>query len=376
MRIGIDITAALADRTGVGNCAASLARALLRAGGDDVVVCAHVFRHPGWRWKIARLLTGAPRPAAVRESRLLPHRVVLEANRRFGFPTVEGLFGPLDVYHGTNFLCPPARRARTISTCHDLAFLRFPKEVRVAHVYGRFMAGALARTDRVIVPSEAARRDAVEFAGVSPDRIAIVPEGGPESFPLLPEAAFRRLRARLGIPDRYFLFLGTIEPRKNLPRLLAACRAAWRHLPDPPGLVLAGRRGWHARDTERELSRPGERAPVVRAGFVPEEVRNSLLGGAVALVLPSLWEGFGLPVLEAFAAGIPVLCSDAGALPEVAGDAALFFDPRDEGAIATRLVEIASDEGRRAELVRRGRARLPAFTWERTAALTREVYRR
>jgi glycosyltransferase involved in cell wall biosynthesis len=375
MRIGIDITAALADRTGVGCYAASLARALLRAGGDEVVACAHVFRHPGWRRKIARLLTGAPRPAAVRESRLLPHRAVLEANRHFDFPTVEGLFGPLDVYHGTNFLCPPAHRARTVATCHDLAFLRFPAEVRVAHVYERFLGPSLRRTDVVIVPSEAARRDVIEFAGVSPQRIAVVPEGGPESFPLLPAGEFRRLRARLGLPERYWLFLGTIEPRKNLPRLLAACRVAWRRLPDPPGLVLAGRRGWHARAVEHELSRPFEAAPVVRTGFVPEAVRNSLLAHAVALVLPSLWEGFGLPVLEAFAAGTPVLCSAAGALPEVAGDAALLFDPRDEGAIAAGLVEIASDPGLRADLARRGRSRLPLYTWARTAALTRRAYR-
>ncbi len=375
MKIGIDFTAALADATGVGTYTLALTRALRRRGGGDrIVLAVHAFRHPGWRRKAERLLGPAAAGVSFAANRLLPHRAVLEGNLRWGLPRVEDLFGRLDVFHGTNFLAPPARRARTVVTVHDLAFLRFPAEVRVAHGYARYLAPAVARADRVVVPSEAVRRDVLTFLRVPSARIAVVPEGGPEALPVLPPEEFARLRRRLGLPERYFLFVGTLEPRKNLVRLLAAHRVAVRRLREPIGLVLAGRRGWATGEIDAALSAAGGPAPVLSTGFVPEALRNSLLAAATAFVFPSLCEGFGLPVLEAFAAGAPVVCSTGGALPEVAGDAALLSDPRDVPALADSLVAVAADAGLADDLRRRGRRRLAAFSWDRAAEETRTAY--
>jgi glycosyltransferase involved in cell wall biosynthesis len=375
MKIGIDFTAALADATGVGNYTLALTRALWRRrGGDEFVLAVHAFRHPGWRRKTVGLLGDGAPGIRFAVNRLLPHRAVLEGNLRWGLPRVEHLFGDLDVFHGTNFLAPPSRRTRTVVTVHDLAFLRFPAEVRVAHGYVRYLAPAVARADRVVVPSEAVHRDVVGLLRVPPARVAIVPEGAPETLPLLSPEEFTRVRRRLGLPGRYFLFVGTLEPRKNLVRLLAAHREASRRLPDPVGLVLAGRRGWATGEIDAALSAAGGRAPVLWTGFVPEAVRNSLLANATAFAFPSLYEGFGLPVLEAFAAGAPVVCSTGGALPEVAGDAALLSDPRDIETLAGHLVAVAADAGLAEDLRRRGRRRLAAFSWDRAAEETRRAY--
>jgi glycosyltransferase involved in cell wall biosynthesis len=371
MRICLDITSALGDATGVGTYTREIGRALLRRpGGHSIRLAAHVFRHPGWHAKVVREFGDVP----VRASRLLPHGASLELDRLLGRPRAETLFGDCDLFHGTNFLAPPCRRARAVVTVHDLAFLRMADEVPVAHRYHRYVRRAVTRASRVIAVSEATRRDVVELLAVPPDRVSVVHLGAPEGLPALEARAWDVARARHGIPERFLLFVGTLEPRKNLVRFLDAFRRAVPRLLRPTGLVLAGRLGWRAGPLRAAIERARRVAPVVTTGWVPAPFRNALLRDAAAVVLPSLYEGFGLPVLEAFAAGTPALLGDAGALPEVGGDAALYADPRDEEAIEERIVEIVSDDELRRRLVERGRRRVSRFSWERAARETIEVY--
>jgi len=371
MRIALDITSALGDRTGVGTYTREIGLALLRnRGRHEVRLVAHVFRHPGWHAHATRLFGRA----RVRPNRLVPHGVALELDRLLGWPSAETLFGACEVFHGTNFLAPPCRRARCVVTVHDLAFVRFAEEIPVSHRYRRYIRRAIERADRVIAVSEATRRDVLDLFGVPAERVEVVHEGAPRTFPLLEATEWEDARRRLRIPDRFLLFVGTLEPRKNLVRLLDAFR---RVAPGAGhvGIVLAGRSGWGLAPILEAAKRARRVAPVVLTGFVGRRLRNTLYSRAEAVALPSLYEGFGLPVLEAFTAGAPVVAGDAGALREVAGDAALFADPRDEEAIAARIAEVLDDAELRADLVARGRERAARYTWDRAGKETIGVYR-
>ncbi len=376
LRVTIDFTPALGDRTGVGTYTRELVRALLGLPGRPALrLAAHVFRHPGWHGKMSRRLgtRSGWRPAP---SRLLPPGAVLESCHRIGLPRVEDLFGNCDVFHGTNFIALPARRARTVVTVHDLAFLRFAAEIPVPHRYARWVPEALRRADHVIAVSRATERDVVEICDVDPARVSVVPEAPAPLGPAAPRSEILALLARHGIPPRFFLFLGTLEPRKNLVRLVEAWRRARPDLPEETGLVLAGRRGWSEAPLLAALRRARAEGPAAWIGFGPGRVRHALYREALAFVFPSLYEGFGLPVLEAFAAGTPVICSDRGALPETAGNAALLVDPEDGGALADALRRIAADPALRSRLAARGRLVVAAFDWTRTARETLRIYRR
>ena len=345
MRICVDFTSAIGDPTGVGTYTRHLVRALLDRPEPLVPTLAvHVYRHPGWHGRIRDILGPG---------------LLLRVEDRLRGPAAEDLFGPADVFHGTNFLLPPLRRARGVATVHDLAFVRFRNEIPVAHRYLEHIGATLRRASRIVVPSEATRRDVLEFFPVPAHRVVVVPEGGPVEFPTLTETGYELERRRLGIPERFLLFVGTLEPRKNLPVLIRAYLAARPRLPRGTGLVLAGRPGWHDDGIRAAIRNAARTAPVVATGFVPEPLRNSLLMHALAFAFPSRYEGFA---------------SDAGALPEVVGDAALLADPGDVDGLAENLVRAVTDEPLRAVLAERGRLRLAGFRWDEAAQRTLEVY--
>jgi glycosyltransferase involved in cell wall biosynthesis len=375
MRICVDFTSGISDPTGVGTYTRELVRALLdRPDGRRLRLAVQAYRHPGWHDKLLRAIGRAPR-GGVAVNRMIPHRLLLETERHFEWPAAETLFGPCDVFHGTNFLVPPTRRAARVITVHDLAFLRFAETLPVAHRYHRYLGASVARADRIVAVSHATAADVAALYPSAADRVRVVHEGAPAELPAASDAEFRWFRCRHDLPDRYFLFVGTIEPRKNLPLLLAAHRRAGRSRPGFPGLVLAGREGWHCADTIAAIRDAPPHPAVRRVGHVSEPVRNRLLAGAVALVLPSRYEGFGLPIVEAFRAGTPVLASTGGAIPEIAGDAARLLPPADAARWAGELLRLAEDGDLRGELARRGRARADRYSWERAARETLDVYR-
>ncbi len=292
----------------------------------------------------------------------LPRAALYETWHRFGWPAVEGATGPVDVIHVTGLAMPP-KTAPLVATLHDLAFVHHP-EYFTAHGL-RFFAAALERmrrdADLVLCSSDTTRADA-EAAGFAADRLRVVPlgvaapDGGPDHADTV--------RRRLGIEGRFVVHLGTREPRKNTAALLRVAP----QLPDDVTVVLAGGSGWgDAPDTSA--------APRVRdLGFVSEADKWALLAAATVCCVPSLWEGFGLPALEAMAVGTPVVTSAGTSLAEVVGDAGICVDPRDDDALATALRSVLDDPATAAGLARRGRRRAAAFTWERTAAATLQAY--
>jgi glycosyltransferase involved in cell wall biosynthesis len=296
----------------------------------------------------------------------------------------------------------PLRRTRTVVTIHDMGYLHFPEAHTPMHRrYLRLSTLWSARAaDRVIAISAATHDDLVRYTGVRPDKIAVIHHGVSERFrPVVDRDVMQATQRRYGITAPYFCYIGTLQPRKNLVRLIEAFAQfderrktkdersmIATHIGEPSSfvlrpssetsalrLVIAGKKGWLTEAIERRADEVGVADRVSFIGYLPDDDVPALLSGALGFVFPSLYEGFGMPVLEAMACGAPVLASDSSSLPEVAGDAALLVDPTDVGAIAAGLARLANDASLRADLRARGLARAAQFTWERCAVQTLEV---
>jgi glycosyltransferase involved in cell wall biosynthesis len=264
----------------------------------------------------------------------------------------------------------PLAVSNQVVSIHDLSPLDHPEWFNPVFAgWYRWLLPALARRARcIITPSEFSRQRLQARFALPPERIVVVPGGvNPRQFH---PADSGRLRDIYPLPERYLLFVGSLQPRKNLPALLAAWQLARRQFPHL-GLVVIGTGGPAFRQTGRQARCPGLYFP----GYVPDRDLPAFYSGAAALVLPSFYEGFGLPALEAMACGTPVLASCAGALPEVVAEAGLLFDPFDPLALSRQLVTLLGDDRLQEELCRRGLARAREFTWQRSAAGTWEVLR-
>jgi glycosyltransferase involved in cell wall biosynthesis len=293
----------------------------------------------------------------------------------------EVLWHPPDVLfipaHVLPLGAPLVRRMRTVVTVHDLGYLRYPEAHTAAQrLYLRLSTIWSARAaSHLIAVSAATRSDLVRLAGVSPDRITVVHHGVAERF-RQPVADPARAKAIVGGDELYFLYVGTVQPRKNLARVIEAFADASRRLADAsiaPILVIAGKRGWLSEGIARRAAECGVAHRVRFVGYVADDDLPALYREALGFVFPSLYEGFGMPVLEAMACGAPVLTSNSSSLPEVAGDAALMVDPLDTGAIAEGLARLACDAALRQELRQRGYRRAAQFTWDRCAEETLRV---
>jgi glycosyltransferase involved in cell wall biosynthesis len=286
--------------------------------------------------------------------------------------------GPIDLLHSPDFTLPPvAGRTRTLLTVHDLSFVRDPDSaVPVLRDYlNRAVPRSVARADHVLADSAATRDDLVELYQTPLEKITVLYSGVNDSFrPIRDPALLAAVRQRYGLgADPYVLAVGTLQPRKNYVRLIRAFAQL-----DQPGLrlVIVGGRGWMFDSIFSEVGRLGLEGRVLFPGFADDADLPALYSAARVLAYPSLYEGFGLPILEAFACGTPVVTSTASCLPEVAGDAALLVAPEDEAALAGALSRAVCDDSLRADLVRRGFERLKHFSWEASARQLVGIYRR
>jgi glycosyltransferase involved in cell wall biosynthesis len=282
----------------------------------------------------------------------------------------------VDLVHSLASTAPLHGRFRRIVTIHDLIYARFPEAHAGIRDRGMrvLVPGAARRSDRVIVDSQSTREDLIELLGLDSERIDVVPLGlGSVRRAAAPPERETRARFELG-SRRVLLSLSAKRPHKNLSALIDALA----QLPQQtrPVLVLPGYPTAHEAELRERARGLGVQEDVRFPGWISAEELEGLWAQAGAFVFPSLYEGFGLPVLEAMARGVPVACSNASSLPEVAGDAALLFDPHDTSGLASALGRLLSDEPLRARLIERGRERVHRFTWQRTASLTLASYAR
>ncbi|MHB0915277.1 MAG: glycosyltransferase family 4 protein [Thermoleophilia bacterium] len=277
---------------------------------------------------------------------------------------VDVLFSPANVAP----LSPPAPGVVTI---HDLAFLLYPEffSRSFALYYRNIIPRIVRESTAIITDSENTRADLVNLVGAEAEKIVTIPLGASRAFrQRLSKARLAEVRERYGLPERFFLSLASLDPRKNLKRLVQAYRLLPEDLVDEVGLVIVGGGNRVFADTgiAAELSRV-KRGRVVSPGYVPSEDLPALYRSSTALVFPSLYEGFGLPVIEAMAASTPVITSNRSSLPEVAGNAAVMIDPESVEEIAAAMELMATDSGTRNLLIERGKKRAAGFTWNRTA---------
>jgi len=346
MKVAFDAAPFLDAPTGVGRYAGELARALELRG---VELCRYA------------ISLRAPRTEGIRRWRL-PARAVQSAWMRFGKPVPTSLLADADLVHATNFVLPLADIPGVV-TIHDLSFFRddvFPGGERLRDT----VPWSLDRAAAVIVPTAAIGDELLARYGFPAERTFVTHEGiSPLFFGATPLS--EHALGRMGIAGRFVLAVGTIEPRKNLPLLLEAWTAARPELGDWT-LVLAGPRGWGPALPETE--------GVIPLGYVADETLPGLMAAADLFCYPSHYEGFGLPPLEAMAAGTACIAGRYPAAEEVLGDGALLVDPFDADELAEQLVSLAADESLRRALAIGGRARATGFTWDKTAAATVTAY--
>ena len=371
MTLCIDLSAAAHERAGLGRYAADLAQALLPLV-PDLTAFVNDPRESHLRPPLSELPTltaGRPR----KQWRLRA------AASYFGAAALDSVFGGVTLFHATEHLLPRLTHARSVFTLHDVAYLRYPQyHLLQNRLYlSLMMPRFLARAGAVICVSEHTRQDALHYyPRLNPAKLHVVPEGVEPRFrPPARTGDLVPIRAKYGLPQRFILYVGTIEPRKNLPVLLEAYAALRQHLPEV-GLVIAGGKGWLYASFFQALRRLGLEQQVILTGHIPEADLPALMASARVFAFPSEFEGFGLPPLEAMACGVPVACSNASSLPEVVGDAALLVPPQDAHAWQAALYNLLTDVDLRSDLRLRGLTRARQFTWDRAARQTLEVYQR
>jgi len=359
VNLGVDLTACWRPRAGMSTVALQLTKQMIAAGGE------------GRRFT---LFCSRERPAGLDGSSsravLSPHRHEVPNKLRW-LPAVEA-DAALDVVFYPYWPCPPRRRRSAppaVTVVHDLAFRVRPREVpwQQRLYMGSILPGALNNSLAVLTPSQATRTDVLEHYPIRglAGRMQVVPEGSslgqvtPAPLPILPDGAS-------ALQPGFLLAVGTIEPRKNYPRLLAAYRLLKARGLAPP-LVVVGRAGWAYGSALDDLR---AEHGVHLLGHVDDGTLRGLYQAAAALAFPSVYEGFGLPLLEAMTEGLPAVVGDAGALPELAGDAAVLVDPFDVEAIAAGLERVLTDSDLGERLAEAGRSRAAGFTWSAAAEAT------
>jgi glycosyltransferase involved in cell wall biosynthesis len=370
MLIGLDAIPLTEPRAGVGHYTFELAKALALASAGDEFELIYPSKYPPIEFlKEERL------PPNLRAERV---RVGVLGRRWFaaGLPRYAGRRG-FALFHGTNYEVPLWGGAASVMTVHDLSLLTYPatherRRVRRARRRLPLMARA---ADAVVVPTEAVRREVCEHMKVAPAKVFAVHEAARECFRPAEFSETEGVRRALGVGGEFLLAVGTVEPRKNLLTLVAAFEKVLRARPTAPlQLVVAGGRGWLSGPLFEAFARSHARERIVLAGYVTDEQLRALYSSCRAFVYPSLYEGFGLPPLEAMNCGAPVVAGRTAAVAEVTGGAARLFDPLDADALARALLELLEDDAARRALAQAGLARAAHFSWERTARATLAVY--
>lgn len=383
MRIGIDYTSAVHQGAGIGRYTRQLVSALLEQDSQNEYTLLVAGRAPRPQAK-SQLFAVPASPVSAHYPNLrvvelpLSERLWTILWHRLRLPLWVELFsGALDVFHSPDFALPPVRRAGTIVTVHDLSFLRVPEcSYPALQTYLRkVVPPSVRRANMVLADSKCTKSDVIELLGVDPARVTVIYAGvGKEFRRVEDESHLAAVRTRYGLPARFVLGLGTLQPRKNFERLIEAYAQVKGRMGDELKLVIAGELGWMYEsifEKTKELHLQGE---VCFLGYVADEDLPALYTMAELFVFPSLYEGFGLPPLEAMACGTPVITSNVSSLPEVVGDAALMVNPLDIEALAAAMQQILSDAALRRQMIARGLLQARRFTWEQAARQLLNVY--
>jgi glycosyltransferase involved in cell wall biosynthesis len=370
MSIYVDVSAAVHQRAGLGRYAESLVRALVPLIGEHLALFYN--RENG----VEPLVGLASMPAATVSLGYKPWRMAVWLGQVAHTP-FNRYVPNAQLFHAAEHLLMPLRGVPTVLTVHDLIFRQTPEHHKPLNRW--YLTSTMPlycrRADHIIAVSETTRRDLIAAYHLPPEKITVIHEAADPRFQPQPPTGQDRVRAVYGLPEQFLLYVGTIEPRKNLERLLESWAPLYR-LGECPPLVIAGKRGWLSDGFFAALEASPARAGVILTGYVPDSDLAALYSAATAFIWPSLYEGFGLPPLEAMACGTPVLSSNASSMPEVVGDAAVLFNPGNADELRECLRSVVRSRALRRDLSLRGLARAATFSWQRTAEETLQIYDR
>lgn len=372
MRLVIDYTPAVHQGAGIGRHTRELVRALAPLVGETAATLV-VF---------GRSDQPLPEPPAGLSMQVIPvpNRWLTIAWHRARLPLpVEFFVGSHDLYHASDFVLPPVRKARTLLTVHDLSFLTVPDcaDASLRRYLSRVVPRSVARADHILADSQSTKDDLVALLDVPADKVTVVYPGVDARFhPIDDPAEQSRVRQRYGIGSKPFVLgVGTLEPRKNWPALIRAWTLLRQTTALPHTLVIAGGKGWLTGEITSAVTACPLKSEIVLTGFVADGDLPALYSAAGVFAFPSLYEGFGIPVLEALACGAPVVCANNSSLPEAAGDAALLVDARDESELAAALLRMIEDQTLRTERRERGMQHASGFSWPCSAEVLWRSYR-
>jgi glycosyltransferase involved in cell wall biosynthesis len=371
MRIGLDALPLTTPRTGVGHYTYELALALAAFAPNNFFELAYP--------------SSAPSSKVVEDHRPIPSNLKFERVPVGQLGKHWWLLGlpryirqrQFALFHGTNYDVPLRRRCATVVTIHDLSQLLHPEThpPRSVSRARRRLPLMMRTADAIIVPAESIKDEVCARSRGNPENVFVVPEAARDSFRPMDGDEAEIVRRRLGISEKFLLAVGTIEPRKNLAVLLAAFNEVARAQPDSDlQLVIAGGDGWLSGPLFEAIEKSPVRRRIVLTDYLHDHDLRALYSSCSAFVYPSIYEGFGLPPLEAMACGAPVIASRIPTLLETLGGAPYFFNPRSAEELAAAITEITSDDVRREQQVRSGFLQAKKFSWEKTARLTLEVY--
>lgn len=379
MRIAMDALPLVGERmTGIGYCQAGQLRALAKLHPEDTVMLQYF----------------SGKNDAVKQERLRPYlcqNVITQGANASSylyrlitgflpFPSYRHYFGnDADITHFFNYIVPPGVSGKTIVTVHDMVYKTFPETVRgrTKYMLDVGLKKSLRRADRIVTDSEFSKQEIIRYFPQYADKIRVVYCGvdAGRFHPVENPAQIDAVKQKYHIDRDYFLYLGTVEPRKNLERLIDAYHQFCAEKSEPPYLVLAGGKGWLDSGIYQKVKALGLEQSVLFTAYVPDEEICSLMCGALAFVFPSIYEGFGMPPLEAMACGVPVLTANAASLPEVVGDAAVLVNPYQIAEIADGMQQLYTSVALRQKLRQAGLVRAAELTWEKAAQQLYEVYK-
>lgn len=366
MRIALDAIPLVAAKTGIGHYTDALAEWLARIHTSNQYDLLSPFDFS--------FDYNGDRPQNLNKQ-FIPVRSIFRKWWLLGLPALLRVY-QVDVFHGTNYCVPVLAPCPTIVTIHDLSLFTQSHTHETENVRRgkRRMPIMARRASMIIAPSEWTKREIVERLRIRPEKIRVIYEAAREGMKPLPPGLCQSVLDRRQIRRPYLLYVGTIEPRKNLLTLIRAYDELLRATPHRPQLVLAGGRGWLCDEVFKLVEDLKLQDQVRFTGYVADEDLPAIYSGTEAFVYPSFYEGFGLPPLEAMACGAPVIASDVSSLPEVVGKAGLTHDPNDTRALTEAMANLLGDETAREHFKREGFKQASQFSWERAARETQSVY--
>ena len=283
-----------------------------------------------------------------------------------------------DIFFSPDGFIPLGMSIPKVSMVHDVAYLRYPEHLqpRIRAFYKKWMPRYLAYTDHIVTVSEFSKSELISGYNIRPDKISVVYNGVTDTYKPANETQKKTARELYAKSKPYFIYLGAIHPRKNILTLVKAFELFKSSHASDHQLVLAGRASWHTEEVLKHIAGSKWKDSIHLPGYIPTGDAVTLVGSAEAMIYPSLYEGFGLPLVEAMACGVPVICSNVSSLPEVAGNAALLFDPMDVNQLADQMEKISSDETLRKEIITLGTERSKYFSWDKAAGQMYEILAR